>query len=124
MVEDVNLTCIDGEAVAIAMGDGDGTLHGREALDVAHRESKTDMAFVVGLPVLHEEGNFFDVDPSTRDLPKACMRRLTATTRVALVAGLFEEFASQARTHLADLMGLLSLIRTQRAPSPPHPLLR
>jgi hypothetical protein len=118
LVADVDIAGHDGEVVTIAVGNVDQTLRRRETLDVTDREAKADVTLVVGFPVLHEVRNVLDVNARARDLPETRVGRLATGARVALVTRLLEELAPQARTKLADLVSLLSLIRPERsAPS-------
>lgn len=69
LVPDIDLTGHNGEVMTVAVSDVDGTFMGREAFDVANGKSKADMAFVIGLPVLHEVGDILDVDTRAGNLP-------------------------------------------------------
>ena len=60
---------IDRQVVSVAVGDVQGSLHCTESLDVADTETKTNVALIVGLPVLHEVPNILDVHTRARHLP-------------------------------------------------------
>jgi hypothetical protein len=73
------------------------------------------VALVVGLPVLHEVPNLFDINASTWYLPQPGVGWLTSSTRLTLVTGLLEELATQTSTQFPDLAGLFTLVGLERA---------
>lgn len=105
------------------MGDEESSFGIREALDIAHREAQGNMSLIVKLAVLEKVSDLLDVNSRTWHLPQSSMRWLTASTRLALVASLLEELASQACPQFPDFTGLFPLIWPQRSLSSADTLL-
>ena len=85
-IVDIDLSGLDGEDLAVAVGDEEGAFLVGEAGDVADGEAQGHMTLVVGLPVFHEVADLFDVDAGAGDLPEPGMRWLAARTRLSFVA--------------------------------------
>jgi hypothetical protein len=80
--------------VAVAVSDVEFSLDVTEAFDVANTVAKSDVALVVGLPVLHEIPNILDVHAGTWNLPQSGVTRSASTARLTLVASLLQELAA------------------------------
>ena len=119
-VGNIHLADGNGKGEPISMGDPHQRLFRREPLDVEDRDAAHEVSLVIGLPILHEVADILNIDTSARHLPETSMRRLAASTWLAFVASLLEEFASETGTEFPDFTSLLALLWEKRSSATPN----